>query len=846
SNPPANNNPHGDSRSPSHSEPPSEVADERGGLQQVLSAEVEQIGRRRKHAWGQQGGDARAVQDIVGLSISGGGIRSATFGLGALQGLASMGVLRCVDYLSTVSGGGYIGSWFAAWVRRTGDPDKVIRQLDPCLRRSGQGSASVKNDTAVTEPGPIRHLREFSNYLTPRKSVFSADSWTLIAIYLRNLLANQLCLLPVILLALLLTRFAALLFIPEVAAATPLLKFIWIVPCLAVPAAFGFVGMSLADVREPDSQKHWKQPPGFSQKCSAIIMLLVIAAPFVTWLMTPAIDRASETLIDRFPHWKLLTGRPLSTLREANQNDLLTFVVLFALLHLAPVSFRMCRNYTEIVVSYGATALAVFGSWWLQPNLHWVCHLGIGAGVLTVLMTCSTSKSSDNWRDRLRQTFATIVSGAVGGGLLYALLQQFLWKHPENPALIVTLGPSALLAIVGLSANMETVLTGRVATEEEREWWGRISAWCLISAVTWALIFGIALFGGLWLLYLGAWARTTVTAGWLLSGFAGIAAGRSGKIAGGNSPKMMDRAVVFAPYVFLVGLLCLMSLAAHKLVTRNPPVLNSATAPADGDGVVRVVLETDGTAAPKITAERKRQAEVDLFAKYLAVIRYPDLQWMFWACVICIAIAVVANMFVEVNEFSLNASDANRLTRCYLGASRLDESDNVRRNPNDMTGFDPLDDLPLSDLKICEEPPSENGKTSPLYRGPYPIINTALNLVAGDNLAWQERKSESFILTPLWFGSSSLGYRKWRFQNEGLTRNGLLGRAVAVSGAAVNPNMGYHSSPAITALMTLFNVRTGWWFPNPGLPGSDINERPRSLLKWLLIELFGFTNGKRK
>src|SRR5260370_28842846 len=51
------------------------------------------------------------------LCISGGGIRSATFGLGVLQGLARCGLLDRFHYLSTVSGGGYIGSWLSAWIK---------------------------------------------------------------------------------------------------------------------------------------------------------------------------------------------------------------------------------------------------------------------------------------------------------------------------------------------------------------------------------------------------------------------------------------------------------------------------------------------------------------------------------------------------------------------------------------------------------------------------------------------------------------------------------------------------------------------------------------------------------
>ena len=60
----------------------------------------------------------------VGLAFSGGGIRSATFNLGFLQGAAALGLLKQFDYLSTVSGGGYIGTWFAAWVLREGGHDQ--------------------------------------------------------------------------------------------------------------------------------------------------------------------------------------------------------------------------------------------------------------------------------------------------------------------------------------------------------------------------------------------------------------------------------------------------------------------------------------------------------------------------------------------------------------------------------------------------------------------------------------------------------------------------------------------------------------------------------------------------
>src|SRR5204863_8839245 len=72
----------------------------------VLREEFAYLARRRFDA-----GPTRQVKDgLVGLALSGGGIRSATTCLGVLQTLSRHGILPLVDYLCTVSGGGYIGS----------------------------------------------------------------------------------------------------------------------------------------------------------------------------------------------------------------------------------------------------------------------------------------------------------------------------------------------------------------------------------------------------------------------------------------------------------------------------------------------------------------------------------------------------------------------------------------------------------------------------------------------------------------------------------------------------------------------------------------------------------------
>src|SRR5260370_38755061 len=88
----------------------------------VLQSEHESINRRR-HQLGRGAVEAIShassnkgppIYDTVGLALSGGGIRSAAISLGVLQALNKYGVLVNIDYLSTVSGGGFIGSFLTA------------------------------------------------------------------------------------------------------------------------------------------------------------------------------------------------------------------------------------------------------------------------------------------------------------------------------------------------------------------------------------------------------------------------------------------------------------------------------------------------------------------------------------------------------------------------------------------------------------------------------------------------------------------------------------------------------------------------------------------------------------
>jgi len=108
--------------------------------------------------------------DRVGLAFSGGGIRSATFNLGVLKALHELGLLKHVDYLSTVSGGGYIGAWWTAWRARWG---KEFPEALPDPNAPDNSQPEKKN----REPEEVRHLREFSDFLSPRIGFFESETW---------------------------------------------------------------------------------------------------------------------------------------------------------------------------------------------------------------------------------------------------------------------------------------------------------------------------------------------------------------------------------------------------------------------------------------------------------------------------------------------------------------------------------------------------------------------------------------------------------------------------------------------------------------------------------------------
>jgi len=146
---------------------------------QLARAEKARVRLRRRQA------EQPKIAPVVGFALSGGGIRSATFCFGLFQSLARKRLLGKIDFLSTVSGGGYFGSFLGALFTRPGNLARWFR---------GSGDTTVRVVERVLEDNesePVKWLRESGRYLSP---VSAGDTLLAVASYLRNLVAFHLVL----------------------------------------------------------------------------------------------------------------------------------------------------------------------------------------------------------------------------------------------------------------------------------------------------------------------------------------------------------------------------------------------------------------------------------------------------------------------------------------------------------------------------------------------------------------------------------------------------------------------------------------------------------------------------
>jgi hypothetical protein len=190
---------------------------------------------------------------------------------------------------------------------------------------------------------------------------------------------------------------------------------------------------------------------------------------------------------------------------------------------------------------------------------------------------------------------------------------------------------------------------------------------------------------------------------------------------------------------------------------------------------------------------------------------------------ICVWVAALGWM-VDPNAVSMHQFYKGRLVRAYLGASNMHR---YKLRTKEISETVAGDDLPLKSLANCER------------GGPYHLINTTLNLSAGRDLATAQRSASSFVLSQKYCGSRRTKYCP---TDEYMNGQMTLGTAVAASGAAVSPSMGSKKpTSALAMLMTLLNVRLGYWAPTPNRKGWN-SSQPRLWPFYLVREFLSQTN----
>ena len=713
------------------------------------------------------------------LCLSGGGIRSATFCLGVLQQFASTGRLAEFSYLSSVSGGGYIASWLSNWrAQRKWNWARVEGGLRSGVSTSANSHTLAGWADKVTG-APLARLRAYSNYLSPVGG-FSADTLTLAAIFLRNLLLNWLIWVPLLCLLVMLPRLYVSLLVwqpprAKIAFAPALAPLS--VAILLVVIAIAYIGSDLPGPAKQTPQVKPLPKSKFVTYCFAP-MLIASVLVSITGFWAINIDN-----IDQLPWYYFLIGG--------------------VIVHCAGISYgHLIRGKKNLL-----------------PRPFSV------TGVIAVA-----------------------VAGGLGGWLLWvALFYAVPRVDPSRDQILfyATFSVPIMLACFWIVMSLYAGLTGRSTSEDDREWWARATAFWLCASVAWLSAFALVVY--LPPLVFDQLSNRLPTGAQVTIG--GTILGAITSVIGfwsKNGAKVKQRANTIMQ-ALRIRLLDLMAATVIITIFIGLSLLVSWLLENCHDGWLRYVctidigsevayLRQDAVLSAAEFTSLEPKTPSGSAQTYVHVLMRTPVETVASLMLAFFVLAAIVSSLIGVNTFSLHAMYGNRLVRAYLGAGRR------KRKPHWFTGFDPGDNPALTSiLPPCGRPSL------------FPVINIALNLVqpSGRRLAWQQRKACSFTASPLHCGADGVGYVKTdSYGGDGNAKNpGMtLGRALTISGAAASPNMGYHSSPLVTFVMTLFNVRLGWWLPNPSPKYGRVwqKSQPGNALLAMLGEALGRTTEDRE
>jgi hypothetical protein len=435
-------------------------------------------------------------------------------------------------------------------------------------------------------------------------------------------------------------------------------------------------------------------------------------------------------------------------------------------------------------------------------RLVWTGALGYAAVWVAVgLLT-------GNRRYRPRTWIAALVAGAFGA-LMWTVIVSRLFDYHDLSKVYVTTAFPLVLGSLLLQAIVFVGLAGREITSADLEWWSRAGAWILIATLSWLGVCLVAFGGPVLLRRFMEWSPHALKA---LSGATALLGGITSWLARPSSDRARPSPVRAAALAMVMPAFVVLVMVA--VAALNEEALRRLARTGD---------ETRFAASFQswVICTPEQEVDPNTHRCHPADGGFGETVALFAAL---LGIGLVMNRLVPVNKFSLHSMYHHRLTRAFLGSSRVD------RRPNPFTGFDTDDDIELAQLAGAR----------PLH-----VVNTTLNTRTDSELGRQERRALSFTFSPLHSGNSALGYRPSSgFAYNDLPKRGVtLGTAITISGAAASPAMGEFTTPALAFVLTLLNARLGVWLGNPGPSGAATWRRsdPTAGIGPIVREMLGLT-----
>ncbi|HEX6728643.1 MAG TPA: patatin-like phospholipase family protein, partial [Pyrinomonadaceae bacterium] len=581
------------------------------------------------------------------LCLSGGGIRSGTFALGILQGLARHDLLKEFHYLSTVSGGGYIGGWLTAWIHRH---DKGLAGVTRDL-------ANRKPRTKIDpDPSPIRYLRRYSNFITPKVGLLTADTWTFLGIYLRNLFLNWLVFIPILL---------GLLTLPRLLVAVLLIQ----PPDFRILSTFGsliyFPNLSL---------RHIFLAVGFALGGWSLAYVM---------FSRPALrDELQQS--SRFWHFR------------ASQRGFLTYCLLPLL------ASGLC--------------LSIYWAWKTRGETPSTAVMAFFGGVFTFFAWITAGFvigrlfRPKSWKySHVSALLGLLVSGALAGSLIATASKFLYFVEPTAEAgrllwrgwadwkmeIYACVGVPLFLLLVGLGLTIFVGLSsaGGVSGEqggiddEDREWWARASAWLVIAITGWIAVTVIVIFGPIALLKAPEWI---VSLGGI-SGLLTILLGRSSLTPATTSSAtaktktglltslLANRILPVLALIFLLAFFASLSLATTAVFPTFAKYAQEKIG-VNARGWTNIptdrALEVEAAAIYPSISEQDRYLRAKL--AHMNVVHHTHYLFVFVLGGLLFLFGLSLSLLIKLNIFSLHGGYRNRLIRAFLGASRRGQD----RKPN--------------------------------------------------------------------------------------------------------------------------------------------------------------------